>query len=619
MNSVSPDAHGIAVLILIGLALFLFTRDRIPLETSSLAVLITLVAGFELFPYEVDGQRLGPRHFVSGFGHEALIAICSLIMIGKALDLTGALQPLAKVVGYSWARKPALAFLMMLVAVAVLSAFVNDTPIVVLMIPILVAIAMRTDKPVTGILLPMGLATIIGGMSTTIGTSTNLLVVGIAHDLGLPEITMFEFTLPALIVGSVGLLYVWQVVPRLLPERKPSMIETVPRVFNAQLWIPEGSESVGLTLAEVRARTDGKLRINRIQRGENLFVSKLPSIHLQAGDRLHVRDTPANLKRFEKLLGATLYNASGDEVRPAGDTPWNSEDQQLAEIVVHRGSPLYMRTIASAKLGERSGLLPLAIHRAGSAGPQFEGDLGQLRLHGGDVLLVQGSRKAIEALKRNAAMLVVDGTTDLPRQHRAKRALTVLALVILTAALGLLPIAIAALIGFGMLLVLGCLTWRDAAAALPTSVIMIIVTSLALGKALVGTGMAEFVAGAFVALASGLPTPVILSGFMLIVAVLTNIVSNNASAVIGTPIAVAAAEQLGVNPVPFVLAVLFGANMSFATPFGYQTNLLIMSAAGYRFADFLRAGVPLIFIMWLGFSLVLPAFYNLEALPTADR
>jgi di/tricarboxylate transporter len=161
------------------------------------------------------------------------------------------------------------------------------------------------------------------------------------------------------------------------------------------------------------------------------------------------------------------------------------------------------------------------------------------------------------------------------------------------------------------MLTLGCLNWRDAAGALSTPVIMIIVTSLALGKALIGTGMADYLAISFVGLVAGMPIPFILSAFILIMTLLTNVVSNNAAAVIGTPIAIAIAQQLGVNPEPFVLAVLFGANMSFATPFGYQTNLLILSAGGYKFSDFMRVGIPLIIIMWIGFSIILPILYDL--------
>jgi di/tricarboxylate transporter len=238
--------------------------------------------------------------------------------------------------------------------------------------------------------------------------------------------------------------------------------------------------------------------------------------------------------------------------------------------------------------------------------------LNSIRLRAGDVLLVQGTKDGIDSLKSSGTMLVLDGTMDLPHTHRANRALAVMGLVVLVAALGIVPISVSALIGVGAMLALGCLNWRDAADALSAQVIMIIVTSLALGRALTGTGMADFLAMEFVGIASALPVPVILSAFILIMTVLTNIVSNNAAAVIGTPIAVAIAMQLRVDPEPFILAVLFGANMSFATPFGYQTNLLILSAGGYKFSDFLRVGIPLTIIMWLGLSFMLPALYDIS-------
>jgi di/tricarboxylate transporter len=184
--------------------------------------------------------------------------------------------------------------------------------------------------------------------------------------------------------------------------------------------------------------------------------------------------------------------------------------------------------------------------------------------------------------------------------------------VVLAAAFGIMPISVSALIGVGLMIALECLTWRDAGGALSTQVIMIIVTSLALGRALMGTGMADYLAMGFVSIVADLPVPIILSAFILIMTILTNVVSNNAAAVIGTPIAVAIAGQLNADPIPFVLAVLFGANMSFATPFGYQTNLLILSAGGYKFSDFLRVGIPLTILMWLGFSLILPVLYNLS-------
>ena len=293
MQPITPDVHGIAVLVLTVVALYLFTRDNIPLESSSLTILILLTAGFHLFPYvKSDGTPLGPVEFFAGFGNEALIAICALMMVGKALETTGALQPLVNVVGRAWSSRPVLALIATLVAGAILSAFMNNTPIVVLLMPILVGASLRSKFPVSGVMMPMGLATIIGGMSTTIGTSTNLLVVGIAHDMGRHNFTMFEWVLPVAIVGGVGLLFLWLVAPRLLPDRTPPMADTTPRIFSAQLHVKEGGFADGKTLSEVLAKAGGSLRIDKIQRSDSLFLAKLPSVTIQPGDRLFVKDLP---------------------------------------------------------------------------------------------------------------------------------------------------------------------------------------------------------------------------------------------------------------------------------------------------------------------------------------
>ena len=612
MNPVTVDAHGVSVLILTVVALFLFTRDRIPLESSSLTILILLVAGFSLFPYQRDGGvELSAVDFFAGFGSEALIAICALMMVGKGLETTGALQPLANVVSRAWSTRPVLALATTLVAGAILSAFMNNTPIVVLLMPILVGASLRAKFPVSGVMMPMGLATIIGGMSTTIGTSTNLLVVGISQDLGLHKFTMFEWVLPVAIVGGIGILFLWLVAPKLLPDRTPPMADTTPRIFSSQLHVKEGGFADGKKLSEVLAKADGHMRVDKIQRSDSLFLAKLPSVKIQPGDRLFVKDSPENLKHYEQVLGATLFNISDNEHPVDEETPLTAEGQQLAEVVVTRGSPLHLRSLAAARFSASYGLMPLALHRARAPSSQVTGDLNMIRLRAGDVLLVQGTGEAINSLKDSGSMLVLDGTTDLPHTHRAKRAFAVMGFVVLAAALGILPISVSAMVGLGLMIATGCLGWRDAASALSIPVVMIIVTSLALGKALMGTGMADFLALSFVDMTSALPTALILSAFLLLMTLMTNMVSNNAAAAIGTPIAISIAQQLGVSPEPFILAVLFGANMSFATPYGYQTNLLILSAGGYKFSDFLRVGVPLTIIMWLGFSLILPFLYEL--------
>ena len=602
-----PEPHAIAVILLTVVTLFLFARERIPLETTSFLVLVTLVVGFYLFSY----PGIEPQKFFLSFGNEALVTICALLIVGKGLEVTGALQPLAYIMASGWQERPKLALLTTLVVGAVSSAFLNNTPIVVMLLPILVAVCLRSGAAPSGILIPMGLATLVGGMATTIGTSTNLLVVGIAAEQNLPKLEMFDFTLPVVIAAVPAIIFLWLIAPRLLPERTPPMGDIAPRVFKAMLYVNADSFANGKTLTEVRARTENRMRLQRLQRGDNLSVTRLPSVVLQEGDRLFVSDTAERLKEYEKLLGATLYNESDIEHPVSEEEPLAAgEGQQLAEVVITRGSPMHNRTLNVSQFSSRYGLVPLAIHRARPMS-DVVGELESTRLRAGDVILVQGSRESIAELRASGSMLVLDGTTDLPHTEKANTALGIMIVVVACAAFQLMPISIASLVGVIGMLMTGCLRWRDVGESLNIPVIMIIVASLSLGTAMEQTGGAEYIARLFVAATSDLPTAMTLSGMMLLMVILTNVVSNNAAAVIGTPIAISVAYQLGVSPEPFVLAVIFGANMSFATPIGYQTNLLIMSAGGYRFSDFMRVGIPLTFIMWLVFSFTLPVLYDI--------
>jgi di/tricarboxylate transporter len=606
--SAPPNTHAAVVLILTALALVLFSRKRIALETSSLFVLVVLVMGFALFPYEADTGALNPLDFFHGFGHEALVAVSALMIAGQGLVRTGALEPVGRALARMWMSSPRLSLLVTLVAGAILSAFVNNTPIVVLLLPILISVSLRTKTPASSILMPMGFATLVGGMSTTIGTSTNLLVVSVAADIGLRRFAMFDFFVPAAIAGGAGILYLWLLAPWMLPKHAGRLADTSPRLFSAELHIPEDTFADGKTLSEVIEKTGGAMKVSRIRRSGQISAMPFPDIQLKAGDRLFVRDSPEQLKEFEQVLEGTLYT---DEAPVDEEHPLTAEDQQLAEIVIQQGTPLEGSTLRYAQFTDRYQLVTLALHRAGRAPETLRKSLDDVVLRSGDVLLVQGLREQIANIKRSGELLVLDATADLPHTKKAPIALGIMVMVVLLAALGILPIAISAVGGVLLMIATGCLSWRDATLALSAPVILIVVTSLALGMALVETGGADYLAHLFVAATFGASAPFVLSGLMLLMAVFTNIVSNNAAAVIGTPIAVGIADQLGASPEPFVLAVLFGANMSYATPMAYKTNLLVMNAGDYNFNDFVRIGVPLTVIMWLAFSFILPKIYGL--------
>lgn len=602
-----PNNHALFVLLLTIFALYLFRRDNIPLETSCVIVLLVLTIGFSFAPFHNFNGRLEPMQFFSGFGHEALIAVCSLMVCGQGLVRTGALEPIGRFLGKIWKTSPLFSLLITLIIAGVLSAFVNNTPIVVLLLPILVSVAIRTKSSPSSLLMPMGFATIIGGMGTTIGTSTNLLVVSVASDLGLPDFGMFDFLLPASIAASVAIVYLWLVAPRILPERQAVMKNTSPRVFTAQLHIEEDSFADGKTLSEVINKTDGQMKVVRIQRGEEISIVPMPDAKVKAGDRLRVIDSPEHLKEYEQVLGAKLYRR-GKQI--SEDHPLTAENQQLSEIVVTPGSPLAGRTLKDVEFIDQYGLVAIALHRGDSVVDMHNKGLGTVTLHVGDVLLVQGGQKDIAEFKKSGEILILDATTDLPKSHRAPRALAIMGLVVLLAAVGALPIAISALGGAMLMILTHCMTWREAMHALSAQVILIVAASLALGIAMIETGAAEYLAQAFVSSLYGAPPAVLLSGLMLLLALLTNVVSNNAAAVIGTPIAVSIANQLNLPAEPFVMAVLFGANMSFATPMAYKTNLLVMSAGGYKFSDFIKVGVPLVILMWITLSFVLPILYQ---------
>jgi di/tricarboxylate transporter len=606
-----PNPHSLAVLALTVVALVLFSRDKIPLETSSLVVLAALAVGFHLWPFAGNGQTLHAADFFLGFGHEALIAVCALMIAGNGLVRTGALEPVGHLLARAWIKSPRLSLLLTLLVGAASSAFINNVPIVVLLMPILVSVSLRTATPASAVLMPMGFATIVGGMSTTIGTSTNLLVVSVAAEMGLRRLGMFDFLVPAAAAGALAIVYLWLVAPKLIPRREPPMTDTSPRVFKAHLAILKESKAAGKKLSEAIQLTSGAMRVSGIERGAGALIFPLPDAVLLPGDHLVIQDTPERLKEFESRVGGALYSLGDEEALLDDSHPLRADDQQIAEVVVVEGSPLHGSTLKRVRFAERYGLITLALHHAGKRLEPLAAEVGDISLQVGDVLLVQGPRDPIERLKRSGELLVLDAVSDIPFTRKAPLAIAFMLATVVTAAAGILPIAISASCGALAMILTRCLAWRDATRALSVPVIMIVAASLALGMAMLRTGAADYLAMCLVGLLGEAHPRIVLGGLMLLLVVLTNVVSNNAAAVIGTPIGISISQQLGLNPEPFVLAVLFGANMSFITPMAYKTNLLVMNAGGYTFNDFVRVGTPLAVMMSLALASILPHIYGL--------
>ena len=600
-----PEIHALFVMMLTVLGLYLFSRDWISIESSSLTILSILVVSFYFFPYSFNGNLINPIElFLTNFGNEALITICLLLAIGKAIEINRSLDPLVGFLSRSWVNHPKLSLLGVLLFGGFFSAFINNTPIVVMLIPALIAVSENAKISSSKVLMPMGMATIIGGMATTIGTSTNLLVVGIANDMGLDEIQLFDFVIPALIAGSFGMLFLWLIAPNMLIDRSPRTQKKENLVFEASLYVNQGEFSDGKTLAEIQEMAGDGFNIDKIKRSDSLFVAKIPSVIFEPGDRIYVRDSLENLQNYQEILGLSLF----EEEQNKNIEQEQDEETRLAEVVITGGSLLDHTSLSSQHFASRFNLIPLGIH-SGTTGARLTGNITATTLNLGDVVLVQGTSEAINNLKSNSKLLVIEKDKYDLATKRSFFPLYIMLGVTIMAATGLMPISVAAMAGLLIMLLVGTLTWTNVGNSMNIPVIMLIVASLSLGTALELTGGSDFIANWFVYLTSSFSIPIILSVLMLLMAILTNVVSNNAAAVLGTPIAINIALQLGAPIEPFVLSVLFGANMSFVTPIGYQTNLLIMGAGGYAFNDFVKLGIPLLLIMWITLSITLPLLY----------
>lgn len=594
------SGHGVLMLAFAAGVFATFALDRFAIGSVCLAVLILLPALFFAFPH----PQVDPYRFFGGFGHPALVAICALMVLGHALVLTGALEPAARRLALLVERSPRLALLAVLLVAAGISGVMNDTPVVVLLMPLLIAALRRAGQGPGGMLMPMNFAVLIGGMSTTIGTSTNLIVVSLAAGLGVHAFGIFEFLPLVAMAAAPALLYLWLVAPWLLRHVGGAPAPEVQPEFEAELRVAEGGWLDGAEVRELLRRTGGRLPLRRLRRANGALVVPLPTVTLHAGDRLVVQDTAERLKEHEARLDARLHAL--DEERP----PDAEHAVVAAQLVVTPDSPLVGRTARGLRFADTYGLVLIGLRRSHGEAPSRE-QLPDQRLGAGDVLLLQGPAEALQSLQRDGLGLLLDERLALPRTRKSLLALGTLAGVVGAASLAGVPIALSALVGVLLLLATRTLAWREVGGALSVNVVLIVAASLALGDALTVTGATAAMAGGFVGLVQGWPAVAVLAALMGLVGVLTNFVSNNAAAAIGTPLAVEVARLLGLPPEPYVLAVLFGCNLSFVTPMAYQTNLLVMNAAGYAFRDFVRVGGPLFLLMWAGLVWALAGRYGL--------
>lgn len=583
---------------LIVAALASYAIERIPMELTSTSLIAALLLLFHFAPVE---GGLDSRQLLAGFADPALIAVIALLVIGQGLVRTGALDNVIRRLSLLRRQHPLMASGIVLTIVALLSAVMNNTPVVVIFIPIMAALAQRVQRSVSGLLMPLSFAAILGGMTTLIGSSTNLLVSGTLTGLGFSPIGFFDFVVPGAVIAGVGLVYVLLVAPRLLPDRASMAREIVGgdgKQYIAQIAVRPGSGLVGQKTIAGMIPVLPDITVRLIQRGEHAFLPLFDEVELAQGDVLIIA---ATRQALTEALAKTA------DLLPEGDRV-SGVDQVLAEVVVAPASRMIGRNLQQIGFRYQTECIVLGVQRRSR---MIRASMDEIRLEAGDVLLVVGTREAVQALRANRDVLLLEWSAhDVPATALARRALAIFFVVIAVAAFDVVPIAIAALSGAAAMIATGCLNIHQAARAADRRVILLIAAALAMGAALQQTGGAGFLAHVLVAALADFGAAVTLSAMFLLIAVLTNVMSNNATAVLFTPIAIGTAIELGVSPLPFVYAVIFAANCSFATPMGYQTNLLVMAPGHYRFSDFLRAGGPLIFIVWLTFTCFAPWYYG---------
>ncbi len=591
----------------------LYALERLPIEVISLGSIVAYLILFTVFPIKPIGQvqALAPVQLLSGFANPALITVLALLVVGQALFQTDALEHPAQQIARLGGRRSGRALIAVLLIAGAISAFLNNTPVVVMFVPILTAIAATRGVSTSKVLMPLSFISIFGGMTTLIGSSTNLLVAGVARNSADIEIGFFSQSPLGLCLAAVGLVYALFIMPRLLTARQ-SMADQIAggagKQFIAQIPIEYGHPLVGTKSISGLFPALKDMTVRLVQRGEHPYLPPFEDIVLRPGDTVIVAATRQALTRALSSGSAKIAAEEDDADEPAEA---GSRDGMftLAEVVVAPGSRLSGRTIEQAGVRAATGTVVLGIQRR-SRMPRMA--MNDIRLEAGDVLLVGGSREAIEGLRANRDLLLLEwSAADVPQQRYAPRALVIFFTMVILAAAGIIPIVSAALAGALGMLATGCINVRQAIRALDSRIFMLIGASLASAVALEATGGAAYIAESMVDLMAGQSPAVILSGVFLLVALLTNVLSNNATAVLFTPIAAGIAQRTGVSVEAFIIAVILAANCSFATPISYQTNLLVMGPGHYRFSDYVVAGTPLIILMWIAFTILAPWYYGL--------